>query len=503
MLNGGVGLVATKARLIKSGTEYDRLFPSPEKTDPYLSYNGTNEQTLKEFIPNVVKTYINDTVKIALFLKQETLEQTLRSIFNFIYEHIQYKPDSPTEEQIRRPARSWYDRKSGVDCDCYTVFISSILTNLRIPHSLRMSAYSSKRGYQHVYVVVPKKKGANMSVRSNYWVIDPVLDAFDTEKPYLFKKDKVMLAGIESGLNGLPIRSLNGSTIGFANRSNLVYDDVYYSPQHKTWALKGLDGTYYIRGNKNQRYVQSHDDYYGVDGLFKKIGKIAKKVVKTGVKLAAPLAKAGLTAMIPGAGVALSVVDNIKKSGAGKIVSSAISAGKSVQSQVSNAKSAIQSQVVDAKTAVQSAVSPEVLQQKLVDNSNHVVQNLDVVKQNIEKSIKDNNRATVMSLDALNKDVTKNIDKTFERIQPELDKITQNAENAEQLTKQVNEAVSKAIALTAGSQALTKDIQKSITEQEKQTVDFKNEVNSKLKTTQYLLIGLGVLMLIITFKNKF
>lgn len=197
------------------------------------------------------------------------------------------------------------------------------------------------------------------------------------------------------------------------------------------------------------------------------------------------------------------MVDNIKKSGAGKIVSSAISAGKSVQSQVSNAKSAIQSQVVDAKTAVQSAVSPEVLQQKLVDNSNHVVQNLDVVKQNIEKSIKDNNRATVMSLDALNKDVTKNIDKTFERIQPELDKITQNAENAEQLTKQVNEAVSKAIALTAGSQALTKDIQKSITEQEKQTVDFKNEVNSKLKTTQYLLIGLGVLMLIITFKNKF
>lgn len=35
-------------------------------------------------------------------------------------------------EHLRRPARSWQERSAGVDCDCMSIFASSVLTNLKL-----------------------------------------------------------------------------------------------------------------------------------------------------------------------------------------------------------------------------------------------------------------------------------------------------------------------------------------------------------------------------------
>ncbi|WP_053405036.1 hypothetical protein [Persicobacter sp. CCB-QB2] len=197
-LNGNdhLGLVASGKRKIKSGREFDRYFPKPERTNPLLTHSGDSFDTLK-FMGQIIEQTLKDTQRISTVLKGKNDYETARNIWNFIYHHIQYTPDARHEEQLRRPARSWADRAEGVDCDCYSILASSILYNLGIAHKLRKTAYNGRESYQHVYVIVPNKDG---SMPKPYATIDPVLSQFDQEKPFSKKYDKSML----------PIRFLNG-----------------------------------------------------------------------------------------------------------------------------------------------------------------------------------------------------------------------------------------------------------------------------------------------------
>lgn len=290
MLNGtGVGMVASRARSIEPGTQFDMYFPRVERTDPILTNNGENWQTIDIFMPQVISQYKTDTKQIANVLKRNSLELTLKAITDFVYRHIQYKLDSPHEEQIRRPARTWADRREGVDCDCYTVFISSILCNLAIPHSLRMTGYNPVRGFQHIYIVVPKFTGANLDRRADYWAIDLVMDGFNEEKPYhpRLRRDREILKATApvNGLSGFPIRMLNGSDIPFAKSSGLVYTNVYYHPEKEVWALKGLDGAYYIQGEPRLRYVEPAQLSGTALGFIDTAIKVAGGAIKVGKAL--------------------------------------------------------------------------------------------------------------------------------------------------------------------------------------------------------------------------
>ncbi len=298
MLNG-VGVVASRKRNIDLTNRFDSYFPKPDYSDPLLVVNGNNEMTIDKFIPKMVREFLADTEKIAEHLKQDNIEKTCRAIFDFVYNNIQYTPDSPHEEQIRRPARTWADRKSGVDCDCYATFISSILFNLRIPHFLRMAAYNPARGFQHIYVIVPKDPN---NLKGGYWTIDPVLDRFNDEKrPTVKVHDKLMqpIGALSVGVNGFPIRMLNG---GLDLRSPLVYGEVLYSPTLGTWGLQGIDGGIYIEGDYNRRYVEPLNGVGlgwlstalnvgkgAVKGVKKVVGNVkAKKAAKKAVKAENP-----------------------------------------------------------------------------------------------------------------------------------------------------------------------------------------------------------------------
>ncbi|NJO91150.1 MAG: hypothetical protein HC831_20915 [Chloroflexia bacterium] len=125
-------------------------------------------------------------------------------------------------EQLRRPNRSWADRKTGIDCGCFSIFVSSILTNLKVPHLFRIAKYTQDV-YQHVYVIVPVA-GAN-----KYHTIDCVLSQFDYEKPYKQQKDFNM------SLQGIDVAVLSG-----------VSDDVLDLVSGFD-GLEGLDGPQYDR----------------------------------------------------------------------------------------------------------------------------------------------------------------------------------------------------------------------------------------------------------------
>lgn len=198
---------ATALRRIRDGNEYDALFPPPSKEDRTVKKTADVEDTMS-LIQRTVPQTLWHTEKIAKKLKGRTLEETCSNIWHFVYGHVQYKRDKDGVEQVRSPRRTWWERETGVDCDCYTEFISSILLNLGIPHKARITKYPKRPPevprWQHVYPVVPVdgRLDKELNSRSAYITLDCVKDEFDSEQPYLESKDYDMrldyLDGIEA-----------------------------------------------------------------------------------------------------------------------------------------------------------------------------------------------------------------------------------------------------------------------------------------------------------------
>jgi len=223
-------MVADKKRRLKDGREFNRLFPPPGDTDTVIRRSADVEDTMRLIRQAIPKT-LWQTEKIARVLKGKTLEETCSTIWHFVYEHIQYKRDKEGVEQVRSPRRTWSDRRTGVDCDCYTVFILSILQSLNIPCVARITKYSKPYPevprWQHVYPIVPKPGhlddyGEN---RDHYIVIDCVKDRFDDEQPYLECKDYNMRLDY---LDGFETRSDGGDeqSIDFQEYDNVDLSDL-------------------------------------------------------------------------------------------------------------------------------------------------------------------------------------------------------------------------------------------------------------------------------------
>ena len=201
-------MVADRKRRLKDGKEFDHLFPPAGDSDTTIRKSADVEDTMK-LIRKVLPQTLWQTEKIAKVLKGRTLEETCSNIWHFVYDHIQYKRDEEGVEQVRSPRRAWSDRSTGVDCDCYTVFILSILRSLKIPCLARITKYPKPHPetprWQHVYPIVPKPGHLEDYIddRDYYIVIDCVKDGFDDEQPYLECKDYDMrldyLDGIEDG----------------------------------------------------------------------------------------------------------------------------------------------------------------------------------------------------------------------------------------------------------------------------------------------------------------
>jgi len=214
---GALGFTASGPRRIQSGTTYEHLFPAPKKTDPVLNENGDVFITV-DYCKDIVLKTLRDTQQLAPLLKRSTLNDTCKAVFDFFYKNYQYKIDLPTVEQLRRPARAWHDRKTGIDCDCFTISVSSVLKNLGIEHYLRIVKMYNRDYYQHIYVVVPVKPGLKPNKRENYLVIDPVLDTYNHEAPFTEKHDTIM--------EGMQIQYLNGTGLAFGLEYETLGDGI-------------------------------------------------------------------------------------------------------------------------------------------------------------------------------------------------------------------------------------------------------------------------------------
>jgi len=176
-------MIVTANRTIRKSNRFDPLFPKAKGENITVLKKADLEDTM-ELIPKVILRTLDHTGRISAILEKEDLRETCRNIWQFVYDHIAYRKDEDGKEQIRSPARTWTDRLLGVDCDCYTVFISSILYNLSIPHALRIARYLGN-SFQHIYPVV-------LPADDEPIILDCVTEFFDYEVPYTEKKDYTM-----------------------------------------------------------------------------------------------------------------------------------------------------------------------------------------------------------------------------------------------------------------------------------------------------------------------
>lgn len=254
-------MVADKKRRLKDGGAFDHLFPPPSETDTTIKKSADVEDTLR-FIRSELPQTLWQTEKIAKTLKGRTLEETCSNIWDFVYEHIQYKRDEDGVEQVRSPRRTWWDRETGVDCDCYTVFILSILRSLNIDCLARITKYPKKYPevprWQHVYPIVPKPGHMEDYIDERDWyiVIDCVKDDFDDEQPYLECKDYDMRLDYLDGIG-----EMEEMQTGMQDEAQQFMDFDYADPDNVD--LADLASIY-------------DDEELG--NIFKKIGGAVKKV---------------------------------------------------------------------------------------------------------------------------------------------------------------------------------------------------------------------------------
>ncbi len=183
---------------------YETMFPAFTPMTKTVKTNAKLEHTLR-LIPQIVAETLDQTRELASTLRGKNITETCQNTWEFCKRNFKYKQDEDGKEQVRSPRRAWLDRHIGIDCDCYSTLISSILTNLRIPHMLRVTKYPDPNipstpavqvPFSHIYVVA---KDGGREVK-----IDPVTDFFDFEQPYLAKTDMTMTLEY---LNGPPERA--------------------------------------------------------------------------------------------------------------------------------------------------------------------------------------------------------------------------------------------------------------------------------------------------------
>ena len=157
-------------RKIQDGKKYEPLFPQVSCDSEALG-SGNTFETVK-LILQMVRKYQHQTVKLSPMLKGYETKATVDKIYNFLYNHIQYKADK-RDQLLRSPACAFKQRIDGIDCKSYSIFASCILSNLGIKHYIRQIKQPTFNPelYTHVYVVVPidQKTG---SLKSGHFVVD-------------------------------------------------------------------------------------------------------------------------------------------------------------------------------------------------------------------------------------------------------------------------------------------------------------------------------------------
>lgn len=211
---------------------YGHLIDTSDGAKTLKGY-GFDSSTLDELL-NACRQY-RQVERLASHLKDPDGDplQSAFNVWHWLHTNIRYNYDTPGEEEIRTPARTWADRKSGVDCDCLAVMTACLLLNMGYEPAFEIVAFNGSDVYSHIYVNL---YGA---------AIDRVLPAFGV-RPANITKTKIMeipvyeLSGVsccDTSLRGVYASTLNKIQTGTATAD----DNNDYRKLQVLVTLKGID----------------------------------------------------------------------------------------------------------------------------------------------------------------------------------------------------------------------------------------------------------------------
>lgn len=177
---------------IEDGAQFNHLIPKATGGSRTITRFAKVKDTVS-LMKQVIEKTADQTRLLAQRLRGTTPYESCANVWKFTFKHLQYEKDQANKEQVRSPARAWHDRKRGIDCDCLSVWIGSILYNLRIPFLIRLTRYTSQE-FEHVY---PVALIGNQSI-----IMDCVVHQFNYEVPYTAKKDIPMELQFLNGFEG-------------------------------------------------------------------------------------------------------------------------------------------------------------------------------------------------------------------------------------------------------------------------------------------------------------
>ncbi|MEZ4921869.1 MAG: hypothetical protein R2780_01745 [Crocinitomicaceae bacterium] len=229
----------TGKRSIRDGNEYNGFFAKQAGKDITVQKEARLQDTIR-WMKKVIAGTLDQTARIARHLQGAREKLTCKRIWNFCFSNFQYEKDEERKEQIRTPNRSWADRKKGIDCDCFTVLIGSILTHLGIPFVMRMTRYEGL-DFEHIYPVALTEEGEV--------IIDAVVHKFNYEVPYTEKEDVEMDLQVLSGVKGERFNEF-GDKVEFEHDLPVDAADLFLDEDME---LEGLEGKAEREAKKKKR----------------------------------------------------------------------------------------------------------------------------------------------------------------------------------------------------------------------------------------------------------
>lgn len=190
-------------------SDYSHLIDAADGAKTLKGY-GFEKSTLEELV-NACRQY-KQVERLAAHLKDPDKLQSAFNIWHWLHTNVRYNYDTPGQEEIRTPARTWADRERGVDCDCLAVFTACLLINMGYNPAFEIVAFNDSPTYSHIYVNLDGV------------AIDRVLPIF-MARPQNITKTKIM---------EIPVYELSGVGVGRCNTLNGVYSSTLAKIQSGT-----------------------------------------------------------------------------------------------------------------------------------------------------------------------------------------------------------------------------------------------------------------------------
>lgn len=366
--------------------DYSGLIDSADGAYTFVG-TGFDKTTLNTLVSTCQK-YYKQVKRLAKHLADKDPIQTAFNIWHWEHVNLKYDYDAPGREEIRTPARCWYDRANGVDCDCLAVFTACLLLNLGYSPKFEIVGFGNQNKYSHIFVNL------------NGVAIDRVLPVFNQRAP-LISKTLFM---------EIPVYQLSGVPLNVQNRLNGIYENTLSKVFTRTATpeemlnfrktqvlvtLSGIDenafrlagivmpyvtdideqGAYYFdNGEIAQIAADGEDEIIRAEqrgasaeelsGIFKKIKKAVKKVankVGNAVKTVAKATTKVVKSAVKSTANAVKASANLVKAGAQAVTGQGSKAKATLKKVATQAKAAVVNPVKDTAKATKDVVKVTVV----------------------------------------------------------------------------------------------------------------------------------------------